>query len=1576
MGTVFMNKNKFIILFSILCLFLIIPTSFAFDVNATIVAESSQTSDYYFDANIENDTGDGSITNPYKKLTSNRISDNSNLHLADGEYDLDWISYVNNVTISGTAPEKTVISYSGGIGFNLNGYFALSNLTLKELAVENDGYNFTANNVIFTKVSSTSVISSYMASKNSNSFFDNCTFADTYASNGGAINVNEAKVFITNSLFSNNGAKDYGGAIYCKNSALVEISNSKFINDEATNEAGGAIYQIDSILSANNVEIYDCYAPFGGAITSLNSELKLDNFTSKNNRAKYYGGSVYSLFHSFSISNSTLINNTADKGGALFADGVDDFKISHNVFINNTASLGSAVYSILSEFYYDSIYNELLNNSFENNEVFESDILNLTINNQTILIKLNSSSLNDTLPSYYNLRDLGLVTSVKNQGGGGNCWSFSAIAALESSVLKATGKYLDLSEENMKNIMSYYSSYGWSMDTNKGGYDKMAIGYFTGWIGPVNDSEDSYNGESLLSPLLDSFMHIQNIVFLKRENYTDNDEIKTAVMKYGAVSTSLYWSTTYAKGKNYYFDGTSSSNHAVIIVGWDDTYSKSNFKGNPKGDGAWIIKNSWGTYSGDGGFYYVSYYDTKFAQPGRYTSYAFILNDTIRYDKNYQYDIQGRTDTFFNTTHTVWYKNKFTATDNEYLAAVSTYFENETAWDLSVYVNNILELTQSGKSAPSYSTIDLDRFIPICAGDVFEIVFKITVDGDAGFPISESVSLNRETYKENMSFVSYDGINWTDLYDLEWTYPGHVYASQVACIKAFTFLNPMDTSINFNIINNSSDSVDIIATVTDQYGNLVNGGNVTFTIGDVDYVVKAENGIGKYSGALIKEGINKFSASFEGIGYNRSSNFVLFSWDLIDTTISFNFSSNNNPVILEALVKDKNGNNVEYGFVTFNVEGINYVVEVNDGIAKLNHTFTNFGLNNISIDYDGLYCYKSSKINQSIAMNINKVSISLDADSKYNPVGITAKVVDEQGVNVDVGYVRFVMDGSSYDVCLINGEANITHVFKNVGSSVNRIEVYFYDDSFRYNATYIKKYIPVSLKQTTLNINLNHDNVVNPVNITVTVKDYAGKLVDCGTITLKLNDETRVIDVDNGIVSIDYVFKETGINNISASYSDDYYYAGSTKTAQVNVSRIDVDMDVNIRLLKDSSKITVDFSKPINEYVTIYVNNKYHLVKSSEGHAVLSLDYSDIYNVKVSLASFIYDSKSFESINSKISCNVETLYYDKTVSIPVALKDEHGNAIVNGEVSMTIGGKTFFTVTNNSGIALFSFNIKSGEYDVYMCYKGGNKYVQSDLNKKIKIKSTIILPSTVKYTLNSNYKAVLLDSYGNLLKNSHVSVMVNSKQYDLITSSEGILNFNIALAPNTYVLHIENSANKEVSTQTIDVVSRLNSNKDLTMYYGAGSSYKVRAYDDNGKVAKGVKVTFKINGKTYARTTDSNGYASFKISLAAKTYTITATYQGFKVSNKVVVKPTLILSTKTVKKSKTFKYNVKLLNNKGKIVKNKKITVKFRGKTYKATTNSKGIATFNIKALSKTGKYTLTAIYGSAKIGKTITIKK
>ena len=133
---------------------------------------------------------------------------------------------------------------------------------------------------------------------------------------------------------------------------------------------------------------------------------------------------------------------------------------------------------------------------------------------------------------------------------------------------------------------------------------------------------------------------------------------------------------------------------------------------------------------------------------------------------------------------------------------------------------------------------------------------------------------------------------------------------------------------------------------------------------------------------------------------------------------------------------------------------------------------------------------------------------------------------------------------------------------------------------------------------------------------------------------------------------------------------------------------------------------------------------------------------------------------------------------------------------------------------------------------------------------------------------------------------------------------------------------------------------------------------------------------FTIKGINYVVTSNSNGYASLRLSLKPGKYKIYAKYNGYTVSNKITIKPTLTAKNIKVKKGKTIKFKAKLVNTKGKALKNKKILFKFKGKKYKVKTNKKGIATLKLKLKLKPGKYVIKTSFKKLLIKNTIKIKK
>ena len=652
-----MKIKIFTLLLILFFISVLIPSAYAVEENTTEILTNSendvlQSKKYYF--NSSSSDGDGSKNNPYKDLDYSRFKDDSDLYFANGEYNINFDKYyARNINIYGQNASSTIIDGNGhSISTNYGGNLYFENVTLKNFKF-NNYLNFEAKNSIFTSnISNLNVLSD------------------------GIINSYGGNVKLTNCIFKNNTALNYGGAISAY-SASSYITNSRFNNCRASANSGAGIYLFDSTLTLHNSNFTKLKSKLGSAITAIMSSVSGNNLRFENNYADYEGGAIYMMYDTINLTNSYFFNNTARNGGALFLDSLTQASISSNNFINNNArECGGAIHFSFNIF-------NVLNNAYQNNNAkdgndkYEKTTIDLIIKSENHSFYPNNNVYIDNIPVRYSLVEDGFVTSVKHQHYGGNCWAFSAIAALESSILKVGGNAFDFSENNMKNIIARFSDYGRTNYVNDGGNFDMALAYLSSWLGPILDSDDPYEPLSAISSLLNNTVQIQNALYLLREDYLDNDEVKKAILNYGAVTTSLYFDDYFLIDDVYYYCyDYEKSDHAVTVVGWDDTI---NIRGNL---GAWIVKNSWGPEWGDNGYFYVSYYDETLLEVGKIDGLAFILNDTIPYNKNYQHETIGKT-----TTATVnngfKYKNVFYATDDEFLAAVSTYFYQPYGYNIA-----------------------------------------------------------------------------------------------------------------------------------------------------------------------------------------------------------------------------------------------------------------------------------------------------------------------------------------------------------------------------------------------------------------------------------------------------------------------------------------------------------------------------------------------------------------------------------------------------------------------------------------------------------------------------------------------------------------------------------------------------------------------------------------------------------------------------------------------------------------------------------------------------------------------------
>ncbi len=406
-----------------------------------------------------------------------------------------------------------------------------------------------------------------------------------------------------------------------------------------------------------------------------------------------------------------------------------------------------------------------------------------------------SSVVKTAYPPMYDLRTLGRVSPVKDQGTHGTCWAFASLGSLESGLLASDPTVWDFSENNL----AWFA--GFSVGNNPyddGGNSFMALAYLARWGGPVNETDDPYLDGSHPAGLAPR-RHLSDVVFVApRTAPTDNDGIKEALQTYGAVDVDMWWPTeslsSYWNGStdSLYTYGENTANHDVLVVGWDDAYAATNFASTAPGPGAFIVKNSWGPSWGDGGYFYVSYYDSTFAYGGYNMAFA-DAGPTDTYVRAYQYDPLGfwPADGPYVSGRTSWYANVFKAAATEDLAAAGFYTPlagcaYEVYTSASSGTPRFADLTLRGAgtiATPGYHVVPLDTPAPLISGHPFTIAVKLTVPLAYHYPIPVECphpGYSRARSDPGQSYVCRDGATWRDLTTL------NGFGEANVCLKGFT----------------------------------------------------------------------------------------------------------------------------------------------------------------------------------------------------------------------------------------------------------------------------------------------------------------------------------------------------------------------------------------------------------------------------------------------------------------------------------------------------------------------------------------------------------------------------------------------------------------------------------------------------------------------------------------------------------------------------------------------------------------------------------------------------------------------
>lgn len=500
-----------------------------------------------------------------------------------------------------------------------------------------------------------------------------------------------------------------------------------------------------------------------------------------------------------------------------------------------------------------------------------------------------------------------------------------------------------------------------------------------------------------------------------------------------------------------------------------------------------------------------------------------------------------------------------------------------------------------------------------------------------------------------------------------------------------------------------------------------------------------------------------------------------------------------------------------------------------------------------------------------------------------------------------------------------------------------------------------------------------------------------------GNLVVDIDGDKKTVKLENGHAKYSLASLAPGYYEISAYYDGTDYNVKKVFLYDEDASTFKVYPKIDIKndgtyYLGENNTISIEVQKEAKGKFTVEITNDLtdEFVKTATVQLVNGKGTLSISDLPIGLyyMAFEYDgddvSIPYDNEYVEVSGNVTVDYPDEIYKNEKATLTFKSPKDTKGELTVKIGTKSskYQLVNGTVTVPLDSFveNLKVDEYHyIYLTYTGdkiGNYEKEYEFRlSKAKSNITVTPQSSSSFTVEVEKGAT-----------GKVVLSVNGKDYEqsLSNGKATISVGNIASGDNTIAVAYSGDGNYQASSEktTFSDKSKIVAS-DMSMQYNDGSKYSVTVYDKDGKLASGVSVTFKIDGKKVGTgKTNSKGVATLKITQTPKTYKISAIALGKTVTKKLTVKQILTLKKVTVKKSaKKLVLTATLKKVKGKYLKNKKITFKFNGKKYTAKTNKKGVAKVTIKSsvlkkLKVGKKVTYQATYVKDTVKKTVKVKK
>ena len=1380
--------------------------------------------------------------------------------------------------------------------------------------------------------------------------------------NGGALVVTQGNIPISgtiiNSNFTNNKAQ-YGGAAWI-NEGTVDISNSNFINNTATVEAGAigfepAYTKITATVYGTNF-INNTAGVDGGAIYS-NGDLRISDSDFDNNKAQK-ADIIYSNINGLlNINGNNYSNYTENKAPIINLAGIETISSDGGVIItvldNKTINVcyGDVVtlHAIITV---DGVLvaNQDLSFSVYNGEDVVVCKANSLLNGSYVATYKINDVINKTVSIVYDGPEVHINTGILNVSKANPDLTVGAlnITVGDLEIITVTGPkdatgLITLTLNGIDYILPIYNGEA------KFYFQDLAYGTY--------DVSASYSGDN-------HYVAAENSTVFKVDKVLANLNIHVEDITFGENGLVIITLPSDIDGSIV----TVNVNGKVYPVTVENGFAKLPLRELNAGDytiSAVFAGNDKYLPGVSNALLTVSKADPALNVLISDVGYDGVFNINVALTGVDAIGLNGNVIvTVNNKDYSVNIVNgKGTAVGVK--LAAGTY-DFTAAWAGN---DNYNAVGDSGK----FSVAKVDSIIDVAVSDIKvgeDAVISVKLLSDATGSVT--VTVNGKDYTETV-VNGVANVKVADLkagtYDVAVKYSGDNNYNAAVATSSITVSkvdSTMDVTVN-DIVFGGDLTVDVVLPV-DATGEVIitvdgtsytagiNDGKATQVVKDLTagshVVVVKYAGDDKYTGVEVAKGVNVAKAQ------------PVLGVVIADVDYGNGF-------VIEATLTGVNSAPLS-GNVIVTVNGKEYTVEVaadgkgiatGDKLAAGTYAFAAAwaGDDNYNIVTEN-GDFKVNKIDSSVAVNVNNIKVGEE-------LTITVNVPSDA-----TGDVTVSVDGKEYKVAIENGKAVKT--ISGLKADDYTVTVKYAGDN-NYNAAVAASSFTVSKVDSTMDVTVN--DIVFGGDLTV---DVVLPVDATGEVIITVDGTSYTAGINDGKATQVVKDLTAGSHVVVVKYAGDDKYTGVEVAKGVNVAKaqpvlgvVIADVDYGNGFVIEATLTGVN-SAPLSGNVIVTVAGKEYTVKVTDGKGIATGDKlaagtygfaaawagNDNYNAVVENGDF-----KVNKIDSTVAVNADDIKVGENVTVTVNVPTD-----ATGDVIIIVDGVDYTVAIENGKAVKTIADLKANDYTVTVKYSGDNNYnanqntTEFTVSKISDYNMNITVPE-FKEGVNSTINVVLpKDATGT------VTVEIGGKNYTA-NVTDGVANVIIpGLGVGDYNITTTYSGDAKYDLMTkkgnITVIPNVNVNLDVSdveMFYHDGSRLVAKLTDFQGKPIVNATIYFSINGVTYAKTTDANGTASIGLNLESGAYPVIVAYNGSasytKISKNITVtiNPSIIADDLVKMYKNDTKFSAKFLGSDGKVLANTTVKFNINGVLYTRTTNNDGVGSLAINL--RPGEYVLTA---------------